>query len=74
MAKPKMDILQWLVIILVSLAGFNWFTVEIFGIDLIVQIFGTIPMIPTFIKSFAGIIGLFTLIWAIRGLYKDHFA
>jgi len=58
----KMNILDWLAMILVIIGGLNWGLVGFFEYDLVAQIFGDMSTISKIIYDLVGLAALYMII------------
>jgi hypothetical protein len=59
---PKMNLLDWIVLILVIIGGLNWGLVGILGVDLVAAIFGVMTMLTRIVYSLVGLAALYMLV------------
>jgi hypothetical protein len=59
---PKMNLLDWIVLILVVVGGLNWGLVGILGVDLVAAIFGAMTMLTRIVYSLVGLAALYMLV------------
>jgi len=59
---PKMNLLDWIVLILVIVGGLNWGLVGILGVDLVAAIFGVMTVLTRIVYSLVGLAALYMLV------------
>ncbi len=63
---PRPNFIDWIAMILVILGALNWGLVGLFGFDLVMFIFGAVPILVSIIYVIFGLAGL----WMIFLLYR----
>jgi len=62
----KLNILDWIALILVIIGGLNWGLVGILSFDLVASIFGVGSLLSTIVYILVGLAALYLLIIAAR--------
>jgi len=57
----KLNVLDWIVVILVIIGAINWGLVGFFGFDLVATIFGEMSAVARVIYALVGLSGLYTI-------------
>ena len=55
----KLNVFDWLMIVLVVVGGLNWGLVGIFGFDLVAYLFGAMSIIARVVYSLVGVAALY---------------
>ena len=62
----KLNVLDWLALLLVVIGGLNWGLVGLFNFNLVATIFGDMTMITKIIYIVVGVAALYTLYFLFR--------
>ncbi|MFO7915299.1 MAG: DUF378 domain-containing protein [Candidatus Krumholzibacteriales bacterium] len=57
----KLNVLDWIALILIIIGGLNWGLVGIFGFDLVAAIFGDMSLISKIIYILVGLSAIYTI-------------
>jgi len=60
----KLNILDWLAVILVIVGGLNWGLVGIFKLDLVKTILGSIPLLQNIVYILVGLAAVYLIVIA----------
>ena len=66
----KLNILDWLAVVLVIVGGLNWGLVGAFNFDLVASIFGVMSMLSKIVYVLVGVSALYMIYTAMK-LAKD---
>lgn len=66
----KLNVLDWISLILVIIGGLNWLLVGIFSFDLVAAIFGEMTIISRIIYILVGVGALYVLIFTLTKICK----
>lgn len=62
----KLNVLDWIALLLLIIGGLNWGLVGLFNFNLVVAIFGSMTMITKVIYIVVGIAALYTLYYLFK--------
>jgi uncharacterized protein len=62
----RLNAIDWIAIVLVIIGALNWGLVGLFGLNLVVALFGGIPALVTIVYVLVGIAGLWMIYLATR--------
>ena len=62
----KLNVLDWIAVVLAIIGAVNWGLVGIANIDLVAVILGTIPLLQQLVYILVGIAGLYMIYLAYR--------
>lgn len=66
MVKKKMEVIDWIAIVLLIIGGLNWGLVGLANINLVTSIFSTMPTLVTIVYSAVGASALWSIYSLIR--------
>lgn len=62
----RLNVLDWIAIVLVIIGALNWGLVGLFGLDLVAAIFGSVPILATIVYVLVGLAGLYMIYLVAR--------
>jgi uncharacterized protein len=63
---PRLNIIDWIAIVLVIVGALNWGLVGLLGFNLVAALFGGVPTVEAIVYILVGIAGLWMIYTAVK--------
>lgn len=59
--KRKMNVLDWIALVLLVIGGINWGIIGVAGLNLVTMLLGGVPLLERLVYVLVGLSGLYTI-------------